>query len=719
MMRKEYVMSSNLTLAMINNASLLLALSIIYEISYLFRIRNKFLSQAASGVLIGLIGMAIMSLSYILTPGLIFDTRSVLIGVAALTFGSIPASVAAGITIVYRLSMGGVGTATGVTVILCALTLGLLWRRFIGTKKSKLRWLQLYAFGICVHLAMLACMFLMPLQAALDALAQITVPVLVIYPVGAVLLSLLLLHQIDYSAAVKQATEAESRYKSLFYNNHAVMLLIDPESGSIIDASPASARFYGWPMDVLKTMNIAQINTLPPEELKAKMATSVANRRNYYQFKHNRQSGGPVDVEVYAGPIDMDGKKYLYSIVHDISEQSAVLQALQESEARFRTLVSHSPDMILLLSSRKITYINQAGLKLMGAVREEEMIGQPGLSIVRHDYREETSNQWAELHDGKRQPAMTERVYIKLDGTEINVEVTVVPVMFNDAISDIVFARDITERKRLEKKGQELEAQLRQQQKLEAIGTLAGGVAHEINNPLNGVMNYAQLILDRSGEVSSAGDCSAVSREGKAVSQACEAVSMYAREIIHETERISTIVKNLLQFSRQEKQSHSYASIYDIIGQTVSLVNTIIRKDQITLDIQLEEGLPDIKCRSQQIQQVIMNLLTNARDAVNVKYPEYNDNKIIRLRCNESWSDGRKWLLITVLDTGCGIPPELRERIFEPFFSTKPKDIGTGLGLSISYGIVSEHHGKITFESEVGSYTKFILELPVDNGWAL
>jgi signal transduction histidine kinase len=264
---------------------------------------------------------------------------------------------------------------------------------------------------------------------------------------------------------------------------------------------------------------------------------------------------------------------------------------------------------------------------------------------------------------------------------------------------DLVFARDITEKKRHQQIEQELEAQLRQQQKLEAIGTLAGGVAHEINNPLNGIMNYAQLILDASDKDSNS--------------------AVYSSENIHETERISVIVKNLLQFSRHEKQSHSYASIYDIINQTISLVNTIIKKDQIKLDMQLDENLPDIKCRSQQIQQVIMNLLTNARDALNEKYPEYNENKIILLSCTAYQSEGRRWLRLSVHDNGVGIPQELKDRIYEPFFSTKPKETGTGLGLSISYGIISEHHGKITFESEVGKYTTFILDLPVDNGWSL
>jgi len=193
----------------------------------------------------------------------------------------------------------------------------------------------------------------------------------------------------------------------------------------------------------------------------------------------------------------------------------------------------------------------------------------------------------------------------------------------------------------------------------------------------------------------------------------------YAREIIHETDRIAAIVKNLLQFSRQEKQTHSYASVYDMIDQTVMLINTVIKKDQIRMVLQVDEGLPQIKCRSQQIQQVLMNLLTNARDTLNEKYPEFDENKVIFLMGSLFERDGRRWVRLTVQDNGMGIPEEIRERIFEPFFSTKPKDKGTGLGLSISHGIVKDHHGSITMETEEGQFTRVILELPVDNGWEL
>lgn len=256
----------------------------------------------------------------------------------------------------------------------------------------------------------------------------------------------------------------------------------------------------------------------------------------------------------------------------------------------------------------------------------------------------------------------------------------------------VVNARDITETKKLEE-------QLIQSQKIESIGTLAGGVAHEINNPINGIMNYAELIMDRM-EKDSPG------RE-------------YAQEILHETERIAKIVKNLLTFARHEKQSHSPALLTDIISSVLSLVQTVMRHDQIDLEISVPENLPQIKCRSQQIQQVLMNLITNARDALNQRYPGYSPEKKLRVYAGIINKNGRRFIRTTVEDSGAGIPPEIRDRIFDPFFTTKPKETGTGLGLSISYGIVKDHGGELTVESQSGQYTRFYLDLPVDNGWNL
>jgi len=258
--------------------------------------------------------------------------------------------------------------------------------------------------------------------------------------------------------------------------------------------------------------------------------------------------------------------------------------------------------------------------------------------------------------------------------------------------TNFVFIHDLTLRKKLEKNRLLLEAQLRNQQKLESIGTLASGVAHEINNPLNGILNYGQIILDANADNTSTKE--------------------YAKEIIRETNRISVIVKSLLDFSRQSKNERRYVKIGDIISQTLSLIKTILNRDKIELNLNIEDDLPDIKCDSSQIQQVVMNFITNARDALNQRALDFD--KAISINCTRLDRNGEKWVELTFEDNGVGISEDVRSKIFDPFFTTKEKGKGTGLGLSISYGIIKEHHGEITVESELGNYSRFIIQLPCD-----
>jgi signal transduction histidine kinase len=157
----------------------------------------------------------------------------------------------------------------------------------------------------------------------------------------------------------------------------------------------------------------------------------------------------------------------------------------------------------------------------------------------------------------------------------------------------------------------------------------------------------------------------------------------------------------------------------DIIDHSLSLIKIIFIKDQIDLRVTLEEDLPNLKCRSQQIQQVFMNLMTNARDALNDKYPGYDENKIIEVNVKQKFHDNRRWICLSVKDFGMGISEEVRNRLFEPFYSTKPKDKGTGLGLAISFGIVADHHGTIDIDTVEGEYSVFTVMLPVDNDWHL
>lgn len=565
-------MNNELVIGLINNTALLMALCIVYELRYLIPVGwNRFL-PIINGFLTGVICLAIMTVPFKLASGIVFDTRSILISVTALTFGFVPALICGGMALVYRIVIGGTGALMGSLVIITSAVLGIIWRHLSYKKAKEYSWINVYLFGVVVHIFMLSYTLVMPWPTSGQVLNAIAFPVMIIYPVATVLLVQLLFLQKSRNESMIQISEAKSRYQSLFNNNHTVMFLLDPANGDIIDANPAACDFYGYPLEALKISNISLFKVETTYNPLGEFARFSIEEKIFNVYKHRKKSGEIVDVEIYSGPIVMDGKSLVYSIVHDI-----------------------------------------------------------------------------------------------------------------------------TERSNLEKMKNEIEAQLRHQQKLEAIGTLAGGVAHEINNPINGIMNYAQLIYDK---------CEDSSEQ-----------ALYAKEIIHETERVSTIVKNLLQFSRQEKQSHSYASIYDIINQTVSLINTIIKKDQIQLLIDLDKDLPDLKCRSQQIQQVLMNLLTNARDALNEKYPSYDSDKIIKITSNLQLIDDRRWIELIVEDHGTGIKNELLDKIFVPFFSTKPKDRGTGLGLSISFGIVKDHHGKIDIETAESKFSRFVLSLPVDNGW--
>ena len=135
--------------------------------------------------------------------------------------------------------------------------------------------------------------------------------------------------------------------------------------------------------------------------------------------------------------------------------------------------------------------------------------------------------------------------------------------------------------------------------------------------------------------------------------------------------------------------------------------------DQIEFEVNIEKDIPEVSCRSRQIQQVIMNIITNARDSLNDKYKGYDQNKIVKLQCKRIIKDESDWVQISVKDNGNGISENVRDNIFDPFFTTKSRDQGTGLGLSISYGIIKDHNGNMYFETEVGENTTFYIELPL------
>ncbi|WP_305043952.1 sensor histidine kinase [Geoalkalibacter sp.] len=244
-----------------------------------------------------------------------------------------------------------------------------------------------------------------------------------------------------------------------------------------------------------------------------------------------------------------------------------------------------------------------------------------------------------------------------------------------------------------EKKAQ---AELIRASQLASLGELAAGVAHEINNPINGVINYAQMLVNR---LPSDGD----ERE-------------LAARIIQEGERIAQIVGGLLAFARPQQERITPLNIGDVVKCCLPLVEAQLRREDVRLVLSLPSDLPLVPGKKQQLQQVILNLISNARHALNEKYPGADPGKVLEIRAEEIADEVGARVRLTFRDQGTGIPEEVRDKIFNPFFTTKPADRGTGLGLSISYGIIKDHGGTLRVSSQTGLYTVVCVELPIAGG---
>lgn len=277
---------------------------------------------------------------------------------------------------------------------------------------------------------------------------------------------------------------------------------------------------------------------------------------------------------------------------------------------------------------------------------------------------------------------------VRRDGSVFPLEVSLSEMSFDVEELFIATIRDLTDEKL--RKSEALRAG-----QLAAIGELAAGVAHEINNPINGIINYTQILLDNA--------------EGKYD----ETDKDFMARIIKEGERIAHIVGNLLSFARQRDDVIEELYIKEIIEDSVSLLMHQMQKNGIHLSVDIGSDVKPIQGNPQQLQQVIVNLLTNAIYALNERYPETNEKKRLEIRCRQKEAMGKEYVSISITDWGVGIPQDKIERIFDSLFTTKPPGKGTGLGLSISRGLVRDHHGHLSVESSAGGPTVATVDLPL------
>ena len=394
-------------------------------------------------------------------------------------------------------------------------------------------------------------------------------------------------------------------------------------------------------------------------------------------------------VEIRTGELSSALEKLHAEVI--THQQTA--QALQSSEQKFRelsqqfnTLLNAIPDILVLLSpDLKVLWANRVALASL--LKSDVDITDHYCYTLWHGQKKPCDDCPVLKSFSTGTPAITSTS--TPDGRLWASRAYPIKDEQGKVKSVMEISTDITEKVILN--AQRMRANL-----LASIGELAAGVAHEINNPINGIINYAQILRNRAQEGSHELDVS--------------------ERIIKEGERVAFIVKSLLSFARERKEEKLAVHVADILHDTLSLTEMHLRKNAIGLTIRLPEGLPRIKANPQQVQQVFLNIINNARYALNEKYPQADPDKVFIISGEEKIVDDHPYICLVFEDHGTGIPSDVIEKVLNPFFTTKLMNIGTGLGLSISHGIISDHGGKIEIESREGLYTRVSLLLPAYEG---
>jgi two-component system, cell cycle sensor histidine kinase and response regulator CckA len=423
----------------------------------------------------------------------------------------------------------------------------------------------------------------------------------------------------------------------------------------------------------------------------------AVNDKELYDIEHRIvRPDGSVRVINAQGRAIVDERGQVVSLVgavQDISERKAAEDAVRRSERRLQTIIDAEPACVKIVSpDGKLLDMNRAGLEMLGTDDISQVLGRPVIELLHPDDRDAFLDVHGQVCAGSR--ARLEFRLIGLNAQECWVDAHLVPFEILAQSGErqpavLSVTSDITERKRLEE-------QLRQSQKMEAIGLLAGGIAHDFNNLLTAIGGYTDLVL-RSLEDSDE------RRED-------------LQEVVNAAQRAAALTRQLLAVSRRQILQRAVLDVNTLVRDIERLLRRTI-PESIDLHVQLSLSMHAVRADRGQLEQVVLNLAINAGDAM----PQGGQLRIATatVDIDEAWARRHppmppgRYARLTVSDSGIGMTPEVQAHLFEPFFTTKERGKGTGLGLAMVYGIVKQSGGFIWVESNVGHGTTFDVYFPV------
>jgi PAS domain S-box-containing protein len=499
----------------------------------------------------------------------------------------------------------------------------------------------------------------------------------------------------EKAAALRALRESEEKYHSLIANIPSVTWITNSK-GETTFISPNVEKIYGYtPEEIHEAGESLWFGRIHPDDVEMVKETYGCLFKKTSQFdveyRIKRKDGEWIWIHDRAvTTYEKEGVQFAYGVFSDITERKKTENALRESEAKFRklSLEFHAlldaidEPLILLSPELKILWANRGAETVFG----KSISDINGQLCYKLWFNNSTPCEGCPSLKCFCTGEVGSTQFSASDNRLWDVKVFPVKDEKHKVSNVIIIASDITEEKALQ------EESMRATQ-LAAVGELAAGVAHEINNPIYGITMCANLLLEES-------------KYGK--------IKDYhmLEMILKETNRVANVTRCLLSLAREPGDDKSLCNINEIMSDTLTITRAIMQKEGINLKVQIPKGLPEVIAYPQRLHQVFLNVLYNARYALNERYPDTHKNKIIEIIGKEIMIDGYSHTQIIFYDRGMGIPPDKIDNVLNPFFTTKPRGKGTGLGLSISNKIIKDHNGKLEIDSTEGKFTKVVISFP-------
>jgi two-component system, cell cycle sensor histidine kinase and response regulator CckA len=494
--------------------------------------------------------------------------------------------------------------------------------------------------------------------------------------------------EIERQQAQHDLEASEIRYRRLFESAKDGILILDADTGKVVDINPFMIELLGYSREIFFGRTLWEIG-LFKDVVASKEAFNKLQKRGYIHYEDlpiEKKDGRKIDVEFVSNVYRVNGTSVIQCNIRDITERKRAEESLMLQNA---ALQSAANAIVITDRTGKIISVNQAFNKLTGYSQEEAIGNKPNILKSGTHPASFYKNMWKTILSGEVWKGEIENR--RKDGSLYFEEMTITPVYQSQKeISHfIAIKNDITDQKRLQQ-------ELLQSQKIQSIGTLAGGIAHDFNNILAIILIYASL-LERSEN----------NRKDKILES--------SRAITRAVERGKELVRQILTFARKTNVVFEPVSVVDLIHELLSMLKETFPK-VITFVEMIDEDIPFIYADRTQIHQVILNLYVNSRDAmphggtITIKVEKQTKDQVQK---RFPAADQDLYLCISVIDTGEGIEKGIIPRIFDPFFTTKEMGKGTGLGLAVVYGVLQSHRGFVDVESEKDLGTTFRLYFPV------